>query len=140
MAEETETDGKKQKVIHTRVSEGLEQALKEKAAQLGMSMSTLVRNVLGATVELVGEAVLDGVRPGKAARGVGRHGAAATAAGPVLGYQEFTLAINALCEACNGILVRGGSAWIAVGGAPSVAVYCESCAHEACGGATDGAP
>jgi hypothetical protein len=138
MAEEADSDEKKEKVIHTRVSEGLEQALKEKAAQLGMSMSTLVRNVLGATVELVGEAVLDGVRPGKAGRGIGRNRGAAAPAGPVLGYQEFTLAINALCEACNGILIRGGSAWIAVGGVGGASVFCKSCVDEACGESAGG--
>ena len=118
MAEET--DGKKEKVLHTRVSEGLEKALKEKADQLGLSMSTLVRNVLGATVEVVGEAMLDGVRPD-------------APAGPILGYQPLTLARNALCETCNAILPRGSTGWLAVGG-EGTTVLCEACVKAACGG------
>ena len=118
MAEES--DGKKEKVLHTRVSEGLEKALKEKASQLGLSMSTLVRNVLGATVEVVGEAMLDGVRPD-------------APTGPILGYQPLTLARNALCDGCNAILPRATTGWLAVGG-EGTTVVCEPCVEHACGG------
>jgi hypothetical protein len=37
---------KKEKVIHTRISETLEQELKDRASGLGVSVSNLVRNVL----------------------------------------------------------------------------------------------
>ena len=43
---------KKERVLHTRISEALDQELRSKAAELGMSVSKLVRNVLVNTVDL----------------------------------------------------------------------------------------
>ena len=54
-----EDDGpeKKERVIHTRVPESLEAELRERAKDLGISVSNLVRNVLGHAFGLVGDVV-----------------------------------------------------------------------------------
>src|SRR5436305_13284502 len=62
-------DEKKERVIHTRVPESLESELRQKAQDLGISVSNLVRNVLGHAFGLVGDVVADGHAIARAARG-----------------------------------------------------------------------
>src|SRR5258706_15188406 len=50
----------KDRVIHTRVPESLEAELRRRAQDLGMSVSNLVRNVLGHAFGLVGDVMADG--------------------------------------------------------------------------------
>lgn len=114
---------RKEKVIHTRVSEGLEEEIRERAARLGVSVSNLVRNVLQNTFGLVEDVVADAASISRSARGEGRTSRgeggerttrSAGAPTRVLGWQEAVLGLNALCEACNAILPRGTRAAIAV--------------------------
>lgn len=120
---------RKEKVIHTRVSEGLEEEIRERAARLGVSVSNLVRNVLQNTFGLVEDVVADAASISRSARGEGRSEADGRRAarestterpGRVLGWQEAVLSVNAICAACNAILPRGTRAAIAVveGNAP----------------------
>jgi len=115
---------KKERVIHTRISEQLERELKEKAARLGVSVSNLVRNVLLNTLDLVEEVVTDSVRvAGSVVSGVAGRPAAP------LGWQEVVLNLNAVCSACNAIVPKGGRGGVGVGG-PAGAhaqVLCEDC-------------
>lgn len=138
---------RKEKVIHTRVSEGLEEEIRERAARLGVSVSNLVRNVLQNTFGLVEDVVADAASISRSARGEGRSGAdghraerdgsgggrsaAPERPGRVLGWQEAVLSVNALCAACNAILPRGTRAAIAVveGNAPRD-IRCLSCIDE----------
>ena len=137
---------RKEKVIHTRVSEGLEEEIRERAARLGVSVSNLVRNVLQNTFGLVEDVVADAANISRSARGEGRSSAGssaergardATATAPserpgrVLGWQEAVLSLNALCVACNAILPRGTRAAIAVveGNAPRE-IRCLPCMEE----------
>ena len=60
---------KKERVIHTRVPESLEAQLRERAQELGISVSNLVRNVLGHAFGLVGDVVADSHAIARAARG-----------------------------------------------------------------------
>src|SRR5580704_6170354 len=60
---------KKERVIHTRVPESLEAELRKRAEGLGMSVSNLVRNVLGHAFGLVGDVVADSHAIARAARG-----------------------------------------------------------------------
>jgi hypothetical protein len=62
-------DERKERVIHTRVPESLEAELRERAQHLGISVSNLVRNVLGHAFGLVGDVVADGHAIARAARG-----------------------------------------------------------------------
>jgi hypothetical protein len=50
---------KKERVIHTRVPESLDDEIKRKATDLGLSVSNLVRNILQHTVGLVEDIVHD---------------------------------------------------------------------------------
>lgn len=115
-----EKDKRKQRVLHTRVSEALDEELREKAAGLGVSVSNLVRNILLNTVEMVEDLVADS---GSIARAAGKdkpESPPSAAAEPeLLGWQELTLHRNALCEVCNDILAKGTTAKVAVYTAPA---------------------
>lgn len=109
-------DDRKERVLHTRVPEKLEHELKERAAELGVSVSNLVRNVLTHAFGLVGDVVADGARVARAAAGGPRPAvdAPAAAGGDVIGWQQLVLQKNAVCHACNDILPRGSDAAIAI--------------------------
>lgn len=122
---------KKERVLHTRVPESLETELRERAQELGMSVSNLVRNVLGHAFGLVGDVVADGHAIARAARGDRdrRSPAAAPASslGDVLGWQAIVLGKNAVCARCNAILPRGKDAAV---GAGTQLVVCPPCLEE----------
>ncbi len=125
---------RKERVLHTRVPESLEAELRQKAQDLGISVSNLVRNVLGHAFGLIGDVVVDGHAIARAARGdkpatsgaastsqpepaVSRSAAAAAPADPtrdslddVLGWQPMVLGKNAVCARCNAMLPRGSDA------------------------------
>src|SRR3954468_10645368 len=110
----------KDRVIHTRVPESLEAELRERAQSLGVSVSNLVRNVLGHAFGLVGDVVADSHAIARAARGEKPDGAkpaptgAATPPDPddVLAWQTVVLGKNAVCSTCNDLLPRGHDAAI----------------------------
>jgi hypothetical protein len=127
---------KKERVIHTRVPESLEAELRERAQGLGISVSNLVRNVLGHAFGLVGDVVADSHAIARAARGDKKSGGApATSGSPasvtsiddVLGWQTIVLGKNAVCARCNSILPRGKPAAV---GAGTTLVVCPPCLEE----------
>jgi hypothetical protein len=124
---------RKERVIHTRVPESLETELRQKAQDLGISVSNLVRNVLGHAFGLIGDVVVDGHAIARAARGdkpasgsaaptsqaeatAPRGAAASPSPSPspsiddVLGWQPMILGKNAVCVRCNAMLPRGSDA------------------------------
>ncbi|HEU4733271.1 MAG TPA: hypothetical protein VFT22_35505 [Kofleriaceae bacterium] len=122
---------KKERVIHTRVPESLEAELRTRAGELGMSVSNLVRNVLGHAFGLVGDVVADSHAIARAARG-NKNTAPAPAAAPdtiddVIGWQPIVLGKNALCARCNALLPRGHDAAVGVG---TQLVVCPTCLEE----------
>lgn len=122
----------KDRVIHTRVPESLEAELRERAQELGMSVSNLVRNVLGHAFGLVGDVVADSQAIARAARGDKKPAPpaappAATALDDVLGWQPIVLGKNAVCTRCNAILPRGQDAAV---GAGTQLVVCPPCLKE----------
>ena len=136
----SESDDKKRKerVLHTRISEALDQELRTKAAELGMSVSKLVRNVLVNTVDLVETVVSDSAHIADRARLVGetfqprdpndevRTGARNS--DQILGWQRLTLNVNAICDTCNDILPKGSEASIGVvAGGMSRVFRCLAC-------------
>jgi hypothetical protein len=128
--EEPVEEEAKDRVIHTRVPEKLEAELRQRAQGLGISVSNLVRNVLGHAFGLVGDVVADSHAIARAARGESR-GAAGPAPGDpdeVLGWQPLVLAKNAICSRCNDILPKGSKAAIAIGG--DRAFVCTKCLEE----------
>jgi hypothetical protein len=129
----------KERVIHTRVPESLEAHLRQRAGDLGISVSNLVRNVLGHAFGLVGDVVADSAKVARAARGEPHPAAASSTATPVLadaiddvlGWQPIVLGKNALCGRCNALLPRGTDAATGVterGG--TRLVICQPCVAE----------
>ena len=120
---------KKERVIHTRVPESLEAHLRERAQELGMSVSNLVRNVIGHAFGLVGDVAADSHAIAQAARGekAKAKSPAAASIDDVIGWQEVVLAKNAVCAKCNEILPKGKPAAI---GAGTTIVICPSCLKE----------
>lgn len=141
---------RKEKVLHARISESLDQELRTKAASLGLSVSNLVRNILLNTFGLVEDVLSDSASIARSARGepepasrraAGSHAAAreraepaavpASAAAPIVGWQESLLAVNAVCERCNKILAKGSKGAIAVREVPGPrTVLCAKCLKE----------
>ena len=124
---------KKEKVIHTRVPERLETELRERAESLGISVSNLVRNVLGHAFGLVGDIMADGASVARAARGAGGRAAAGATADPaeVLAWQAIVMNKNAVCTRCNAVLLRGADAAIGVvDGAGPKPVVCTKCLED----------
>ena len=64
-----DTKSKKERVIHTRVPESLDDEIKRRATDLGLSVSNLVRNVLQHTFGLVDDIVHDSAEIARSARG-----------------------------------------------------------------------
>lgn len=117
---------KKERVIHTRVPERLENELRERAQDLGISVSNLVRNVLGHAFGLVGDVVADSHAIARAARGREKR-APEPSLDDVIGWQSIVLGKNAVCAKCNAILPRGRDAAVGVG---TQIVICPSCLKE----------
>src|SRR6266513_1674230 len=104
---------KKERVIHTRVPESLEAELRHRAQDLGISVSNLVRNVLGHAFGLVGDVVADSHAIARAAKGQRKSD-------DVVAWQPITLAKNAVCARCNEVLGKGvhGAIGVTESGAP----------------------
>ncbi|MBX3160082.1 MAG: hypothetical protein KF773_29205 [Deltaproteobacteria bacterium] len=132
---------RKERVIHTRVPESLEAELRERAQHLGISVSNLVRNVLGHAFGLVGDVVADGHAIARAAVR-GRPAAPPPPPAPtpptaidppslddILGWQPIVLGKNAVCARCNAILPKGtdAAAGLAEGSSPARLVICTTC-------------
>src|SRR5258708_1574327 len=111
-------DEKKERVIHTRISESLDEEIRERAMRLGVSVSNLVRNVLLNLFGLVEDIVAGTATLAKSAasedkRAHPRRASAAADAkqrrpsgGGVLGWQEVILNIDAVCDGCDTILKK----------------------------------
>jgi hypothetical protein len=128
---------RKEKVLHTRVPDSLDRHIKRRARGLGMSVSTVVRNVLLSTFGLVEDIVTDSTNIALAMTGqpvtrAGGHRPApdghAAEVAPVLAWQEAVLNLNAVCERCNAILRRGTRAALGVrDGSGPRAILCRAC-------------
>jgi hypothetical protein len=138
-ADTVDPGARKERVLHTRVPDSLDRHIKRRARSLGMSASTVVRNVLLTTFGLVEDIVNDsadialavtGHRPDPARpRTRARDGGTAAADdAPILAWQRATLNRNAICADCNAILHKGEAAAIGIreDAAPG-AVICPAC-------------
>jgi hypothetical protein len=138
--EETDdVEQRKEKVLHTRIPESLDRRIKKRARNLGMSVSTVVRNVLLHTFDLVEDIVTDSTNLALSIAGDGAersdtrvrhrraaHGVASTA--EVLAWQEAVLNLNAVCDRCNAVLEKGTRAAIGLRDAPGPQiVICAGC-------------
>jgi hypothetical protein len=121
----TDEDEAKDRVIHTRVPEKLEAELRTRAQDLGISVSNLVRNVLGHAFGLVGDVVADSHAIARAARGENRK---TEEPDDVIAWQPIVLAKNAVCSRCNDICPKGSEAAISIGGDRQI--VCTKCLEE----------
>jgi hypothetical protein len=135
---------KKERVIHTRVPESLDDEIKRRATDLGLSVSNLVRNILQHTVGLVEDIVQDSAAIARSARDTKaaftgdptETQAAQSAADPghVVGWHLAILNVNAVCDTCNAILPKGSRAGVGIlaGGGP-IPFRCQTCLKELAG-------
>lgn len=133
MAEE-----RKEKVLHARIPESLDEEIRENAARLGLSVSNLVRNVLQNAFGLVEDIMADGAAIARSATRAEPRPAAATARpSRTIAWQEAVLNLNAVCESCNSVLRKGDRAHIGVvdGNGPRP-IRCGDCVDEIRGAAT----
>jgi hypothetical protein len=138
----TDVDERKERVLHTRVPESLDRHIKSRARGLGLSVSTVVRNVLLNTFGLVEDIVTDSTNLALAISGedpatpesTRRRRTNASGADPgdgILAWQEAMLNINAVCEHCNTVLVKGTRAAIGIGDRRGPRVFlCSRCVED----------
>ena len=129
---------RKERVLHTRISQQLAEDIGRVAEDLRVPVSNLVRNVLEEVFSVV-ETVADNV--GELIEGVmgeaerARQRSAPEPAPPrpdppeVLGWQPLILARDGTCAGCDARLSRGESAYLGVTGtgAASGHTLCASC-------------
>lgn len=129
----------KDRVLQARIPEHLDEELRDRAEQLGLSVSTVVRNVLLNTFDLVEGVVADSAQIGRALQGLSvppsldsteskvtapaRQDDEAT----VVGWQEAILNVNGICETCNAILPRGERAAVGVPARARPVLLCLEC-------------
>lgn len=126
---------KKEKVLHTRVPESLDSELKKKAGSLGLSVSSLVRNILSNTFGLVEDIVVDSANIARAARGESDDTQPVIPTPyvkpQILGWQKAVLNLNAVCDTCNTLLTKGTCGAIAVTDTTGLKpIICEDCLKE----------
>lgn len=115
----------KDKVLQARIPGNLDEELRDRAATLGLSVSTIVRNVLMHTFDLVEGVVADSTELVRTTRG----GRKAPAAGrdSVVAWQQAALNLNAVCDQCNAILSKGQLAAIGIPIAARPVFLCLDC-------------
>lgn len=124
---------RKDRVLQARIPSDLDEQLRDRAEQLGLSVSTVVRNVLLHTFDLVEGVVADSseiarvfhYRHTQSSRNSVEEdrGDAAT----VLGWQEAVLNQNGVCQQCNAILPRGSRVAIGLPIQTRPALLCLAC-------------
>jgi hypothetical protein len=121
---------KRERVIHARVPESLDDEIKRKASDLGVTVSNLVRDVLENAIGLVEDIVSDSAQVARAARGEpfkNRSARRHEGGGQVVGWQVALLNVNAVCDTCNRILPKGTQAGIGIVDDGPRPFRCEPC-------------
>jgi hypothetical protein len=129
----------KDRMLQARIPEHLDDQLRDRAEQLGLSVSTIVRNVLLHTFDLVEGVVTDSAQIGRAIRGRGAPTATTPTKLPlpdatqtkdeisVVGWQEAILNLNGICDKCNAILPMGKPAAVGIPVQVRPAMLCLKC-------------
>ena len=120
----------KDRVLQARIPRQLDEELRGQAEHLGLSVSTVVRNVLLNTFQLVGGVVVDSAKLARVIQG--RNPSALPVPEivseepqpAVIGWQEAVLNLNGICEQCNGILHKGERAAMGMPVAVRPALLC----------------
>lgn len=119
-------------MLQARIPEQLDDELRDRAEKLGLSVSTIVRNVLLHTFDLVEGVVVDSSQLARTLtnrESVESHrGVPAPVEDTVvIGWQELVLSKNGVCESCNAILPIGQRAAIGVPTGPRATLMCSEC-------------
>jgi hypothetical protein len=117
----------KDRVLQARIPEQLDEELRSRAEQLGLSVSTIVRNVLLHTFDLVEGVVTDSSQIARALTGWDATPSGPDANPTVIGWQEAILNRNGVCEQCNAILPLGQRAAIGVPTGSHATLLCLEC-------------
>lgn len=120
----------KDRVLQARIPEELDEELRDQAEQLGLSVSTIVRNVLFNTFDLVEGVVADSAHIARAIKGREPPGVPLedpAAESAVIGWQEAVLNRNGICEQCNAILPIGARAAVGVPAQSRPVLLCLEC-------------
>ena len=117
----------KDRVLQARIPEKLDEELRTHAEQLGLSVSTIVRNVLLHTFDLVEGVVTDSSQIARALTGRGSAPSDPDTEPEVIGWQEAILNRNGVCEQCNAILPAGQRAAIGVPTGSRATLLCLEC-------------
>ena len=117
----------KDRVLQARIPEQLDDELRERAEQLGLSVSTVVRNVLLHTFDLVEGVVTDSTHIAKALTGWGAPSSDLDTESTVVGWQEAILNRNGVCEQCNAVLPIGQRAAIGMPAVSRATLLCLEC-------------
>jgi hypothetical protein len=127
----------KDRVLQARIPEDLDEELRDRAEQLGISVSTVVRNVLLHTFDLVEGVVSDSAQIARAIQGRESRPATPSLPAPepadsdadiaVIGWQEAILNRNGVCEQCNTILAKGETAAVGVPVQARPVLLCLAC-------------
>ena len=120
---------KKDRVLQARIPEQLDEELRDRAEGLGLSVSTVVRNVLLHTFNLVEGVVSDSAQIARVIQGrpVSPAPASDDNHTAVIGWQEAILNRNGVCEQCNTILAKGENAAVGLPIQARPALLCPAC-------------
>jgi len=120
---------RKDRVLQARIPEQLDDELRGRAEKLGLSVSTIVRNVLLNTFELVEGVVSDSTQIARVIQGHdgARELPEPSAPATVVAWQEAILNQNGVCEDCNSILAKGETAAVGVPAGARPAFLCLQC-------------
>jgi len=117
----------KDRVLQARIPEQLDEELRDRAEQLGLSVSTIVRNVLLHTFDLVEGVVADSSQIARALTGRNAAPSDPDTEATVIGWQEAILNKNGVCEQCNVILPVGQRAAIGLPPGSRATLLCLEC-------------
>ncbi len=109
----------KDKVLQARIPEQLDEEIRGRAEQLGLSVSTVVRNVLFNTFNLVEGVVADSAQLARVFKEADTAG--------TIGWQEAVLNLNGICDTCNTILKTGQRAAVGVPAQARPVMLCLDC-------------
>lgn len=122
---------KKDRVLQARIPEQLDDELRDRAEDLGLSVSTIVRNVLLHTFNLVEGVVSDSAQIARVIQG--RPSSPPDSSGhtdkgaAIVGWQETVLNRNGVCEQCNVVLTKGDSAAVGLPIQARPVLLCTKC-------------
>ena len=117
----------KERWLHTRISEALEDALKREAQRRRQPVSLFVRNVLEGALDLVEDIVETSLAASRRQRRRRPDGRASDL-DDVYGWQELVLNRGAACVRCSVDLAAGDGAWRGLRERPAPPVFlCPAC-------------